>query len=176
MDIELYDCPYCNTSGVLPTSDDRCPSCRHPLVEKNRRASSACGAAVLETHEADTTSWRAGEEERRARSVGRGLCIGMTVVGAVGLLLTPVVLVGTALAGGERDGAQWQVSTKAADRAIEWAATCLLASWAVFEAGFAMSRARLIIQILVRIPLYGFIILMLLVLAIGTLLNNCTFP
>ncbi len=176
MNIELYDCPYCNTSGVLPTSDNRCPSCGHLLTEENQGRSLACHAAVQETHEADTRSWCAGEEERRARSVRRGLSIGMTVVGAVGLLLSPVVLVGTALAGGERSGAHWQVSTKAADRAIEWAATCLLVSWPIFEVGFGMSGARLVIQILVRIPLYGFIILMLLVLAIGTLLNNCTFP
>jgi len=102
--------------------------------------------------------------------------MGMTVVGAVGLLLSPVVLVGTALAGGEHHGTQTHISTKAADRAIEWAATCLLASWAVFEAGFAMSRARLIIQILVRIPLYGFIIVMLFVLAVARFLNGSFFP
>ena len=176
MDIELYDCPYCNTSGVLPTSDNRCPSCGHLLTEENQRKSSACGAAVLETHAADTRSWCAGEEEWRARSVRRGLCMGMTVVGAVGLLLSPAVLVGTALAGGEHHGTQTHISTKAADRAIEWATTCLLVSWPIFEVGFGMSRARLMIQILVRIPLYGIILVMLLVLAIAKFLNSTSWP
>jgi len=100
----------------------------------------------------------------------------MTIAGAAGLLLSPVMLVGTALAGGERSGTHWQVSTKAADRAIEWAATCLLASWAVFEVGFGMSRARLTTQILVRIPLYGIVLVMLSVLAMAKLLNSTSWP
>jgi len=96
----------------------------------------------------------------------------MTILGVLGLFLSPIMLVGTALAGGEHNGTHWHVSTKAADRGIEWAATCLLVSWAVFEVGFGMSRARLIIQILVRIPLYGFIMLMLFVLAVAALFNG----
>ncbi|MHC4542193.1 MAG: hypothetical protein ACYS74_20810, partial [Planctomycetota bacterium] len=31
MDIRLHNCPHCNTKGVLPTSDFRCPNCKMPL-------------------------------------------------------------------------------------------------------------------------------------------------
>jgi hypothetical protein len=31
MDIELYDCPHCRTSGVLPTGEGLCPNCKKEI-------------------------------------------------------------------------------------------------------------------------------------------------
>ncbi len=31
MDLDIYDCPHCNTSGVLPTDDGLCPNCKEAL-------------------------------------------------------------------------------------------------------------------------------------------------
>ncbi len=31
MDLNLYDCPHCNTPGVLPTDDGLCPNCKKAI-------------------------------------------------------------------------------------------------------------------------------------------------
>ncbi len=38
VELDLQECTHCNTRGVLPTSDGRCPNCKHPLGG-GRRAS-----------------------------------------------------------------------------------------------------------------------------------------
>ena len=38
MDLDLYDCPHCKTSGVLPTDEGLCPNCKKAIdLSKDKR-------------------------------------------------------------------------------------------------------------------------------------------
>lgn len=41
MDIELHDCPYCETEGVLLMTDGRCPNCKRILNNENVKGAEA---------------------------------------------------------------------------------------------------------------------------------------
>ena len=45
MDLDLYDCPHCNTSGVLPTDYGLCPNCKKAIdLAEDRSINTAIAA------------------------------------------------------------------------------------------------------------------------------------
>jgi hypothetical protein len=56
--------------------------------------------------------------------------------------------------------------------AAKWATISLAVGWAFFEVGFGLSRARFVVQLLVRVPLYAIVLPMLKLLAGIAVLNN----
>jgi len=160
MDLELYDCPHCATSGVLPTSDGRCPNCKQPLAPEDKRNSEASDSYRKEVPAGGpavtVASWGQYPQER-PKGVPQSVCSSISAtIGIVGLFLCPTVL----------------IFLKGTDGARFLAGMCLLTGWMFCEVALGVSRARLFTQIVARLLLYLFVFLMVSVLAIVPLLTG----
>jgi hypothetical protein len=174
MNLELYDCPRCGTQGVLLTAEGACPNCRYPFSEQERRKPStrivAASPPSLTSPGRDNpceeaiSSWRTVQDEMRRRRWSVGLTLG----GMAGLFLSPVVLWGLGTLYGGHFG---EFSPRNMDKVTIWTAVSFFGGWILFEAGMALSHARWVVQILVRLPVYLFVLLMLLVFGLIALFS-----
>jgi len=90
------------------------------------------------------------------------LVAGLTVCGILGLLLCPATL-GFACT---RDDWLSVSRTGVGNVDLEYAVLFLLIGWLLLELGLALSKARLGIQLVVRAPMYSYMLIMLCLLAL----------
>lgn len=152
MDLELYDCRHCNTFGVLPTSDGKCPNCRQSLGAEDKQGSHSPNWAPCPTSSSK-------EEERPQKT--RRLVIALRVIlpGVLVLLASPATYIRFYYEHGQLTGTTWELPGElivhpVAARAIR----LLLAGWVLIELGLLVAKPRRILWVLLRIPLYLFIV------------------
>jgi hypothetical protein len=165
MDLELYDCRHCSTFGVLPTSDGKCPHCRSDLNAEDKQG----------FHPPDWTpcpTRRSLEEERQGKTRQRVIVLCVIVPGIMALLASPAAHVAAVVAYGTRHEA---TSSAAMDSIIRVAGLLLLAGWLLVEGGLWALKLRWTAQIVLRVPLYLFIVSMTMWLALMHFVNKAPF-
>ena len=169
MDPELYDCRHCGASGVLPTSGSQCPNCKHTLGAQDKQGSLRPNRAPLRTSPNK-------EEERRQKKRKLVTAVRAILPGVLVLLASPVTYVDFIAKHGEWTGTIWEFSGSVApsvvDEAAGWAVSLLLVGWILSECGLLIARVRPLLQVLLRIPLYGFIVATLAMIAFGFVMSR----
>jgi hypothetical protein len=160
MDLDLYDCRHCNTFGVLPTSDGKCPNCRQSLDVEDRQGAHPANWAPCPRR-------RSLEEERQRKIRQRVIVLCVIVPGILALLASPATYMRFFIKHGKWTGTTWSLSSEdekhipeAMNGTAAWAACFLLVGWALVEGGLLTVKPRGVLRVLLRIPLYSFIVVM----------------
>jgi hypothetical protein len=169
MDLELYDCRHCNTFGLLPTSDGKCPHCQSDLTAEDKQGSHPPGWAPCPTRPAT-------EQDRTHKTLRNVIALCVIIPGVVVLLASPLTCMISISEHLERTGNALSLSG-AVVRSVVPAATArslrlLLIGWILTESGLLIAAPRLALQVLLRIPLYLLIFATLAILSLLFLFSH----
>jgi hypothetical protein len=166
MEIVLYNCPHCNTRNVILTQDNLCPNCKHKLTDENRQPPNALSNSEIDENGVNNTetvnkanvSYERPWDEKPLWTIIKNSII---FLGVILLLISPVVFLYTA-----RGSQHGMVSGDVTIKSIHWTLKFIFFGWLISEIGLITAKISRVVKIFVRISIYTYILIGLVLLGI----------
>ena len=141
MEIELYNCPHCNTKGVVKTQDNLCPNCKQ-TIESSDKVIQEVSVAVDVNANFNTKNWH----EKSYAKISPMKTFGIVIIccGFLFLIISPIVLLSNPTDGGSFD----------IENTLNWALFLAIAGCILSWIGILYLTVSKIVKIIVGVIIF----------------------